>query len=331
MKRLMFACLIAGLAAISADSLNAGGLRCRNNNDCAPADCNVTWVDKEVTTYRCETKTKVVPTVVNRVVTKCVAEEYKYTVMVPETTQVKRTITVNKCVTKEVPYTYNVCVPVTTQEKRTVTVNKCVTKEVPYTYTVCVPVTTQEKRTVTTYKCVPEVVTQKVACKTWVAAACDSCDDGCRKSCFRRCSSPAGQWVCEYKDVQVTVNKSVPVTQEVLVNVCKYENQQKQGTRLVSEVVAESKEVLVNVCRYETQQKQGTRCVVEMVPETREVLCNVTTCKPVEKVGTRNRLVCETAQETVNVTQCYTETVPVKSIVKVAVYTPAAPCAAPCK
>jgi hypothetical protein len=57
--------------------------------------------------------------------------------------------------------------------------------------------------------------------------------------------------------------------------------------------------------------------VAETVPQTREVVVNVTTMQPVQRTGTRLRVVQETVQETVNVTQTYCETVPYTYTVRV--------------
>src|SRR5581483_10341126 len=105
MKKIVFLVLVGGLLAMTTNSVEAGLFnRCGGGgcNDCAPAaDCGgVTWVEKEVTCYRTEMRTKVVPTVVTRNVAKCVQEEYKYTAMVPETVQQKQTVTTYRCVTK---------------------------------------------------------------------------------------------------------------------------------------------------------------------------------------------------------------------------------------
>src|SRR5262249_23038877 len=96
MKRTMLACLVLGLVVICSNGLEASGLRSRCN-DCAPADCNVTYVDKEVTCYKTEVKTRVVPMEVCRVVAKTIQEQYKYVEMVPECHQEKRMCTTYKC------------------------------------------------------------------------------------------------------------------------------------------------------------------------------------------------------------------------------------------
>ena len=47
---------------------------------------------------------------------------------------------------------------------------------------------------------------------------------------------------------------------------------------------------------------------------------NVCRYDRVEKAGVRCRMVCDTVQETVNVTQCWIERVPYQTTVKVPVY-----------
>jgi hypothetical protein len=61
------------------------------------------------------------------------------------------------------------------------------------------------------------------------------------------------------------------------------------------------------------------RTVTETVPQTREVVVNVTTMQPQQRTGTYSRVVQETVQETVNVTQTYTEMVPYTYTVRVPV------------
>jgi hypothetical protein len=105
----------------------------------------------------------------------------------------------------------------------------------------------------------------------------------------------------------------------VTVNVCRYETQQRTGTRTVYETVPQTQEVTVNVCRYEAQQRTGTRTVCETVPQTREVTVNVVSYQPVERKGTRKQLTCEWVTESVPVAECYTEMVPYTMTVNVPV------------
>jgi hypothetical protein len=111
----------------------------------------------------------------------------------------------------------------------------------------------------------------------------------------------------------------VPQTREVTVNVTTLQPQLRTGTRTVTEMVPQTREVTVNVTTLQPQQRTGTRTVTEMVSQTREVTVNVTTLQPQQRTGTRTRLVPETVQETVNVTQAYCEMVPYTYTVRVPV------------
>jgi hypothetical protein len=67
------------------------------------------------------------------------------------------------------------------------------------------------------------------------------------------------------------------------------------------------------------------------VPQTREYMVNLCSYRQVEKTGTRTRMVCETVQQQVPVTQSYCVSVPYQVTVRVPVYVPcAAPAAPPC-
>src|SRR5437870_8984010 len=110
---------------------------------CAPA-CAPQYVERTVTCYRPEYRTREVPVTVYKLVPH--EEKFTYIECVPVTRPEKRTETFCTTVTKQVPFTYTVCVPVSKPEKRVETYCTTVTKQVPYTYTVCVPVTRPEKR-----------------------------------------------------------------------------------------------------------------------------------------------------------------------------------------
>jgi hypothetical protein len=86
---------------------------------------------------------------------------------------------------------------------------------------------------------------------------------------------------------------------------------------------------MVNVCSYRTEARQGTQTVYENVPQTREVTVNVCSYQTVERTGTRTRVVCDSVQETVPVTQTYCEMVPYTYTTRVAVRVPCAPVSAP--
>ncbi len=265
MRKCLFVVLLGGLLLLPAATVEGHGCR---SHGCAPAcapacetPCNVTWVEQERTGWRCETRTRVVPTQVTRMVAETVSENVKRVEMVQVVT----------------PKTY------------TQTYCTYVTKQVPYTCTVNVPVWTPKTITETVWKCVPEKVTIQVPVCTMVPC---QVTDACTGCCYTSCKP-----VTVLQPRETVVWKRVP----------------------------ETREVTINVCSWRAEERQGVRTVCEMVPQTREVTVNVVTCQPVEKWVTVNRVVCRPVTETVNVTQCYTEMVPYKYTVKVAV-----PCAAPC-
>jgi hypothetical protein len=275
----------------------------------SPAPSGVACVEQTVTAYRPEIRTRVVNRQVQRLVTREVEESFTYTEMVTVSTPTKRTVTTYVPRTREVPYTYSVSVPVITPVKRTVTEYVSRTREVPYTYSVSVPVITPQKQIQTYYTCVPqEVICSVPVCRMVSCPVVDPCT-----GCVTMCSRP----VVEMQAVKKVVMRSVAQTREVTVNVCRYEMQQRSGTRTVCEMIPQHREVTVNVCRYEMQQRSGTRTVCEMVAQSHEVTVNVLSCKPVERTGKRKRLVCDTVTETVPVTECYTVMVPYVCTVRV--------------
>jgi hypothetical protein len=78
-------------------------------------------VEQTVTAYRAEMRQRVVPTVVNPVVSREVAETYTYTEVVPVTTPQRQVQTYYTSVARQVPYSYTEMVPVTTPQTRTQT------------------------------------------------------------------------------------------------------------------------------------------------------------------------------------------------------------------
>jgi len=332
MKKLMLIGLAAlGLALLAAPS-EAGLLH--RNRDCggSPAcdvPCaNVVWEEREVTAYRVETKSRTVEREVRTPVTREVEVPYTWYETVSVTTPEKRKVQYCETQTHEVPYTYKVSVPVVTPEKRKVTTYRTETHEVPYTYKVCVPVVKPEKRMVTTWTCVTEQVPCQVAvCRPVTYTVVDPCTGCCHTVCCK---------VTEMQTVMKSVVRSVPSQQEVTVNVCHYEEQERKGTRTVCETVPVPGEVTVNVCRYEEQERKGTRLVCENVIKTREIEVNVVSCKQVEHKGTRKQLVCEWETKKMPFVETYCVTVPYQTKVRVAVAVaaPCAPvemCATPCE
>lgn len=328
MKQLVFTALAVGVlgwAVMDADACHRRAGCCAPES-CGSAPCAVVesqpapapapapqFVEQQVTRYKCVTKEKDVQEVVSRLVPR--EEKYNYTVMVPVTTQQKRTETCYKPVQKQVEYTCTVMVPVTTQEKRTVTECQLVSKEVEYKYTVMVPKTVQEKRTVT--YCEMERRLQECVvpvCRVVQVQCTDACGN-----CYTTC-----QRVVENQKVTREICVPVTKTKEVLVNVTVCEAQERVGKRTVCERVMSQREVLVNVVTCQAQARKMTRTVCEMVPETREVLVNVVTCQAEQRVGTRTVYECK--QETVTRKVTYTEMVPETVTVRV----PVAQCADYC-
>ena len=257
------------LVVVGALGLFLSALPVQACHRCCPAPCcpqvccdigpcgTVTYVDKVITCYRTEWKPRTVTRTVKKMVTREVEEKVTYYENLPIVTPVKQTVTkcvpvlkqvpytydvcvpvytpqkqiVTRCVpvAKQVPYTYNVCVPVYTPQKQIVTKCVPVTRQVPYTYNVCVPVYTPQKRIVTTYQCVPEKVTKQVpVCRMVATQVFDPCTCCCRTVCCP---------VTEMQTVTCTVMKTVAVPQEVTVTVCSYKMEQRQGVKMVCELV----------------------------------------------------------------------------------------------
>jgi hypothetical protein len=81
-----------------------------------------------------------------------------------------------------------------------------------------------------------------VPCCRMVWTQSSDCCGCCRSFC---------QPVVEWQTVTRTVMRQVPQTQEVTVNVCSYQQQQRTGMRVVQEMVPQTQEVTVNVCSYQ--------------------------------------------------------------------------------
>jgi hypothetical protein len=143
------------------------------------AAAQVQYVTRTHTQYKCETRQRVVPTVVSRVVSREVEEKYTYTEKVPVTTQQRRAVTHYVSVAEEVVRRVPVCKVVTEQVKdpctgecravcRTVTATqevRCVvTRQVPQTREVVESVTTMQEveRVGTRRKTVEETVKETV-------------------------------------------------------------------------------------------------------------------------------------------------------------------------
>lgn len=205
---------LAAVVVVASAVGQAAAFGCRHggcDSGCATPSCGtqVTYVDKEITCYRTEWKTRDVQCVVNKMVPKEVTSEYTCTVMVPEWKEEKRNITVCKMVPKVVERevtcckmvpvtctdpctgcTYTCCKPQTFTQKVQCTVCEMVkeNKEITVKVCVCKP----EKRT---YKCtriVCECKQETVTCKqcycvsvpyktTVKVAVCTPCATPCCK------------------------------------------------------------------------------------------------------------------------------------------------------
>src|SRR5262249_50225953 len=128
-------------------------------------------------------------------------------------------------------------------------------------------------------------------------------------------------YVTEMQTVTRTVMERVCVTEEITcpVTICKpVVTKQK---RTINQCIPVTKEVEVTVNKCVTKQMQGTRNVQECKPTTKEIMVDVCTYKEEKKTGERTIQVCQPTVEKVNTTTY--ECVPVKKVVKIAVYPPA--------
>src|SRR5947209_6025856 len=117
MKRFLVAVAGAGLVACLAGAGRAQVPEVEPAVVQAPkapaAAAQVQYVTRTHTQYKCETRQRVVPTVVSRVVSREVEEKYTYTEKVPVTTQRRRTETHYVSVSEEVVRQVPVCKVVT--------------------------------------------------------------------------------------------------------------------------------------------------------------------------------------------------------------------------
>jgi hypothetical protein len=137
----------------------------------APANCSpaqVQYVTRSHTQWKCETRQRVIPTVVSRVVSREVEEKYTYTEKVPVTTQQKRTETYYVTVSEELVRQVPVCKLVTelvrgpcTGQCRTVCRTVTATQEVRCVVCRQVPRTREVVENVTTLKEVERVGTRR--------------------------------------------------------------------------------------------------------------------------------------------------------------------------
>lgn len=337
MKRRVLALVVFGaamwLAAPQTATAGHGGRRGGMSGDCGGCGTSytVSYVDKKVTAYKCETETKDVKVIVNEWVDS--KEDYKYTVCEPVIT--KQKVTVQQMQTKQEAYKYTVMEP--TQVKQMVKVCEwnLVTKDVEVTTYDCVPVVTKQKRIVCETVCVPVTVT-----KTITPPAPD-CGGGRGHGLFSRlchkkkddCADPCPAPAPCPQTITCTVMQKQLVKKEIEVDVTTYTRVPKKSMQKVTTRVPNwvEKEVLVNKCV--PVQKDGMRTVCFYVPVEKEV--DVCTTKMTEKTGTRTVRKCVPVEKTVK--QTFNKMVPYETTVKVPVYTPVvqpaptpAPCATPC-
>src|SRR5262249_39170599 len=161
--------------------------------DCCEASCapamQIQWVEKKVTCYRPQWQEGEVTCTINRPIPREVVTPVKCGVLVPERTQVKRTMVVCGAVPKEIERdvpvcrmvaecvtdpctgcTRTVCRPVTTMQRVRCTVMQSVPEQKEITVPVCnwkpVEQTREVRRIVCDWK--PETVTRKVSYCTMV-------------------------------------------------------------------------------------------------------------------------------------------------------------------
>ncbi len=175
MKRFLSAGAVAGLVAFLAGAAEAQGppdvepaLVQAPKPPAAGAKVQVQYVTRTHTQWKCETRQRVVPTLVSRVVSHEVEEKYTYTEKVPVTTQQKRTethyVTVSEEVVRQVPVCKVVAEQVTdpcTGQCRAVCRNVTTLQEVRCVVTRQVPRTREVVENVTTMKEVERVGTRR--------------------------------------------------------------------------------------------------------------------------------------------------------------------------
>lgn len=331
-RRVLALAVLGALVWMAADSRDVSAFG-RKKASCAPApSCGYTpgcgaapcgevaYEDREVTVMEMQ------PT----------KEKFKYYECVPTQEKVK----VKVCVTKSREEAFDYYVNKMVQEKQTIKVCKTVMveEEVKYVSVSYTPKTEKQKRTVYECVCVPVTTVKQVPVyKTvMVAPACDPCavpcapaaDCGKRRGLFgglcgkkssSSCAAPAPTCVrvCEMQTVSCTVMQYQRVEKVIDVDVTTYTRVETPGTRKVQvcKQAMVDQDVMVWKCVQEKQTGKRTVYFTEM--EDREVM--VTKMVQAERDGERTVYKC----------------VPVKKMVKVAVYKPApvvvpAPCAQPC-
>src|SRR5947199_330463 len=102
--------LLAAAVAVVCSATSDGHHRRRSDcGDCgAPCGMTVSYVERQVTAYRAEWRTKPVQVTVYKMETKEIEVPYKYTVYEQVITPTKQTITKCQQVVNKVPYKYTV-------------------------------------------------------------------------------------------------------------------------------------------------------------------------------------------------------------------------------
>lgn len=327
MTRRMLVVAVMGVAMF-ATTREAAAFGKKRGGDCATpcataaAPCapqyTVSYVEKKVTAYKQEMKTKDVKVMVNEWVdTK---ETFKY--IVAEPVVVKQKVTVHEMKTKEETYKYQAMEWATVKEKVKVCEYKKVEKEVDVVTCEMVPVQTMVKKTVCETVCVPVTVTKVVYPKPE------------RKGLFARCCNKGCDDPCPPcpQTVTCTVMQKQTISKVIEVPCTTYNRVEKKSKQKVTTMEPVWVEKDVDVKKCVPVQKEGKRTVCYTVPVEKEI--DVRTCKNVEKTDTRIVKKCVQVEKVVKQTYC--ENVPYETTVKVPVYTPVAtpapaPCATPCE
>jgi len=253
---------------------------------CYRVEKEVSYVEKEYTTYKHE----------------CHYKTVSYSVNVPEYHWVEKTYNVSVPYYEDVQQQYTVCVP--SYEKRTA--HRTVCKRVPYTTTrkVCVD---QGQWVEQTYQ-VPCGVSYGCGGCGWGRGGCGSACGGCG-SCeptYTTCTRRVWQPNIVTKEVPVTCYKTVQEQVPYEYTVCVPSYEQRTRTVKVCKHRTEQRTKKVKVCSYKTVQKERQVPYSVCVPVThvRKVpVCNYKKV-PYEKTLTYTKHVPETVQREVTVRVC---------------------------
>jgi hypothetical protein len=312
MKMLWTTCL----ATLSLTLLAAGAQACHRGGGCgyAAAACydapcapavTISYVEQKVKAYRPEWKEEKVKVDVVRCSFKTETVPVKHIVMKPF--PVKREATVMKQFMEDRDVTV----------MRPVTVDREVTVMRPFTEkqkrTVMVPYTETEKRKVTVMTRVArEVVRDVCVCQRVPVTCVDPCT-GCTYTTWQ-----AQQVV---QKVKGTVWDCVPAERDIVVNVCKYREQQETVDVIVCRPVKEK----IKVIECEAVKEKVKVCVYRPV----KTMVDAVECRPVEQIVNVTRCVPVTETVPTVVTRRYCVMVQYETTIRVPVCTPVA--VAPCE